>query len=103
MKEYAFTVNANDPATPELTAKTAKRMKSRFSNFVSSVHPDPDNIMMKQVYEVWDVIEKLADGYHSSLGVTHCRICGDKFNDEDEFIKQSRPKEVCTACFTSQA
>ncbi len=76
---------------------------SRFSNFVSSVHPDPDNIMMKQVYEVWDVIEKLADDYHKNLGVTHCKNCGNKFSELDEKVKHSRPKDICTSCFTSNA
>lgn len=76
---------------------------SRFSNFVSSIHPDPDHIMMKPVYEVWDVIEKLADDYHRNLGVTHCKVCGNKFNELDEKVKHSRPNDICTSCFTSKA
>ena len=78
-------------------------MLERFSNFVISVHPDPDHIMMRQVYEVWDVIEKLADDYHKSLGITHCEICGKKFNELDEITRKSRPNGICTACFTSNA
>jgi hypothetical protein len=80
-----------------------KTSNTPFSNFVSSVHPDPDNIMMKQVYQVWDVIEKLAIDYHKAVGVTHCGVCGMPFDEIDIKCKDSRPKDVCIACFTSNA
>ena len=32
-----------------------------------------------------------------------CDVCGDQFNETDLKLKDSRPSNICVACFTSNA
>ena len=34
---------------------------------------------------------------------TKCKVCGDEFNELDMNLQDSRPKDICVACFTSNA
>lgn len=70
-----------------------------FENFLYSVHPDPDTLYAKTVEQAYKEIAALANHYHSALGVTHCKFCGNEIRE----IIRGKTNGLCEGGFTSNA